>query len=681
MSLRTFLRPPLDSLWRWGWLILPLLAAILAGAAAGVLVILSQGLPQVEELQTYEPSTLSTLLADDGKAFWTLGTERRIPVPLDRIPPLLVKAVVAVEDSRFYEHHGVDLKGIARALWRDIVTGSLAQGGSTITQQLSRVLFLTSEKSLTRKLREAVLAMQIERRYGKDEILTLYLNQIYLGEGAYGVEAAARTYFGKGVEDLTLSECSLLAGLPKGPSYYSPLAHPERAEARRRVVLGRLAAEGVIAPGELEEALASPPVLSPSSPRTAVGAYFAEQVRRELEERLGENLLYRGGITVRTTLNRELQEAAEEAVRDGIAAYEKRHPAGKAKPGEAPAEPVQAALVALSPATGEVKALVGGRDFAASPYDRAASARRQPGSSFKPILYAAALSAGMTPATLLSDVPRVYRQKGSPPWKPENYSRRYHGEVTMRTALEESLNAASVDLLVRTGYPPVRETARRLGLTAEIQPYPSAALGVFDASLLEMTSAYAAFDNEGMRVAPRLWRSASGKEGETLLPEEAPLITEAVSPVTAFLTSNLLIGVVERGTARGAASLGTPVAGKTGTTQDYKDAWFIGYSPSLAAGVWVGFDTPRTLGRGEAGSRAALPIWTAFMRRALAGVPSARFSIPPGVEMAEVDPTTGALAGEGCPDRVMEGFAAGTAPTAPCDPARHRPALTEPPLD
>jgi penicillin-binding protein 1A len=682
MSVDASDRPPrLRRRWRgWNWLTIPVAAAALAGALLGLYLALAIDLPQVEELQTYDPSAVTTLQAADGVPFRTFFVERRIPVPRKSMPRELVEAIVSVEDSRFYAHRGLDWVGIGRALWQDIRHRRIVEGGSTLTQQLAKVLFLTPEKSLLRKAREAILALAIERRYSKQEILTLYLNQIYLGEGAYGVEAAAQTYFGKGVAGLSLAECAMIAGIPRSPSRYSPISHPEEALARMRTVLARLRMEGYISREQEQQAVAQPPPVRPARPGKEPGAYFADLVRRRLEQELGENLLYRGGLTVRTTLDLDLQLAAEKAVADGIAAYEKRHPPA---PGEAP---VQAALLAMDPATGEVKALVGGRDFATSPYDRAFSARRQPGSAFKPVLYAAALAGGMTPATLLSDRPATFRLPGQEPWTPENFGGVYRGNVSLRTALEDSLNAASVDLLIRTGYGPVMETARRLGFSAVLRPYPSLALGVFDASLSELVQAYAAFDNAGMRPRLRFLVSVRDREGVPLRDFDPPELTEAIPPRTAFQVTNLLTGVVERGTARVASALGLPLAGKTGTTDDYKDAWFVGFSPSLVAGSWVGYDVPRSLGRGEAGSRAALPIWMDFMHAALATAPVSRFAIPPETDMVEVDPATGLLAGGACPLIVLDAFLPGTAPVAACPPDRHRaPApgasLTGPPLD
>lgn len=647
------------------WIIVFLLvsAALLGGGLGGMMAV-TQDLPQVEALQTYEPSAVTTILSADGRKIQTLFIERRIPVPLSSIPPHLINALIAVEDSRFYRHFGIDLKGVARALIKDIRHLKAVEGGSTLTQQLAKVLFLTPEKSLIRKIREAVLAINIERRYTKDEILTFYLNQIYLGEGAYGVEAAARSYFGKPVGDLNLPQCAMLAGLPRSPSLYSPLKNPDLARRRMQVVLRRLFTESYIDEETYRAAADADLELTGHASTEDLAPYFTEMVRQELENRLGANLLYRGGLTVETTLDLDLQEAAATAVTAGIAAYEARHPRGDAD------QPVQSALLAMDSATGEIRAMVGGRDFSGSPFNRAVQARRQPGSAFKPILYAAALSGGDTPALILNDSPMEIPIQGSKkPWVPRNYSGKYAGPVTMRLALERSLNAASVDLLMRTGFQPVIDLAHNLGINDGLKPYPTLGLGVFDVSLLEMVTAYATFANGGIHSSPLFIRRVMDREGTVLL--ETPISqSDVLSPQAAFQITNLLEGVISRGTGRRAASLGRHLAGKTGTTDEYRDAWFVGYSPDLVAGVWTGFDHSRTLGPGEAGSRAALPIWIKFMSESLKGMPNRPFPVPDGIELVEIDPETGLLAGPGCPASVVEAFVTGTAPEEHCRHAR-----------
>jgi len=642
------------------WIILPLSGSLLIGIFLGGLLATTQDLPQVESLQTYEPSSVTRILADDGRPVRSFFVERRIPISIKEIPDNLIKAVIAVEDSRFYQHFGLDIRGIMRALWRDITSLRVVEGGSTLTQQLSKVLFLTPEKTLIRKIREAFLAINIERRYSKEEILSLYLNQIYLGEGAYGVEAAARTFFGKRAQELTLAECALIAGLPRSPALYSPINHPERARQRMRIVLDRLLIEGYISQKDHDLAVQTGFSLSPSPSPEDPAPYFTEIIRQELEGKFGANLLYRGGIVIESTLNLDLQRSAREAVNMGITAYEARQ--SKAKVGS---PPVQAGFIAIAPASGEVKALVGGRDFSSSPYNRATQARRQPGSAFKPVLYAAALASGFTPTKILRDEPFEVQMKGSPPFIPVNYSGSYSGPVTLRSALEKSLNAASVDLLLELGYQPAMDMAQRLGIRSELKPYPSLALGVFDVSLLEMVSAYGTFTNRGILVSPRYIRRVLNRQGQVLW--EPPLqLSDALSPEVAYLTTSLLEGVVQRGTGKRAAALGWPVAGKTGTTDDYRDAWFIGFTPDLAAGAWVGFDKPASLGYGEAGSRAALPIWMTFMRKAGSGTLHDEFEIPSGIEIVEVDPVSGFLAGPYCEERITEVFLEGTAPEELC---------------
>jgi membrane carboxypeptidase/penicillin-binding protein len=426
-----------------------------------------------------------------------------------------------------------------------------------------------------------------------------------------------------------------------------------------RVVLDRLLTEGYITQKNRDLASQTGFSLSPPPSPEDPAPYFTEIIRRELEEKLGANLLYRGGIVVESTLNLDLQKSAREAVNMGVAAYEAR------QPGKVGSAPVQPAFVALVPASGEVKALVGGRDFSSSPYNRATQARRQPGSAFKPVIYAAALASGLPPTQILKDEPFEIEMQGSPPFVPVNYSGHYSGPVTLRSALERSLNAASVNLLMELGYQPVMDMAQSLGIRSLLKPYPSLALGVFDVSLLEMVSAYGTFTNRGILVGPRFIRRVLNRQGQVLW--EPPLqLSDALSPEVAYLTTSLLEGVVQRGTGRRAAALGWPMAGKTGTTDDYKDAWFIGYTPNLAAGAWLGFDKPASLGNGEAGSRAALPIWMNFMRKVGAGIPPDDFEIPSGIEIVEVDPTTGLLAGPLCSDRFVEMFLEGTAPEDVC---------------
>jgi penicillin-binding protein 1A len=641
------------------WIALPLAAAAAVGLSLGVLLAITQDLPQVEELQTYEPSSITRILSDDGRRVRSLFVERRIPVALTEVPDHLVNALVAVEDSRFYQHFGLDMKGILRALWRDLLSMRVVEGGSTLTQQLSKVLFLTPEKTIIRKIREAILAINIERRYSKDEILNLYLNQVYLGEGAYGVEAASMTYFGKHASDLTLPECAMIAALPRSPSRYSPITHPELAIKRMNIVLRRLLSEGYLSQAEHDEAALTGFSVSPAPSPEDPAPWFTEVIKGELEEKIGANLLYRGGITIESTLNLELQKHANIAVAEGLAQYDSRQPS------KTDAPQAQGAFLAVDPGSGEIKAMVGGRDFELSPYNRAVQARRQPGSAFKPILYAAALASGLPPTLIVNDEPFEVTQRGSPPYIPINYSGKYSGPVTMRTALERSYNAASVDLLLQLGYQPVLDMANRLGIQSELKPYPTLALGVFDVSLLEMVAAYGAFPNRGILVRPTVIRRVLDRQGQVIY-EPSLELSDALSPQSAYLITSLLEGVVLRGTGRRANSLGRPLAGKTGTTNSYKDAWFVGFSPDLAAGAWVGYDTPASLGYGEAGSRAALPIWMRFMEKAYDGVPAEEFSIPAYVTLVEIDPVTGLLASPECPEKMVEVFLEGTEPSVMC---------------
>lgn len=429
---------------------------------------------------------------------------------------------------------------------------------------------------------------------------------------------------------------------------------------RMEIVLGRLRDEGYISDETFQESVKEGVELKPGTPPEDPAPYFSEMVRREMEKKVTPNLLYRGGLTIETTLSRDLQEAADIAVRHGLSLYDRRHPVR----GE---DRLQAAFISLDPVTGEIKAMVGGRDFTQSPFNRAIQARRQPGSSFKPILYAAALSSGFTPTDTLIDEPHEIPIKGKrDPWIPKNYTGEYKGAVTMRTALEKSLNAASVDLLLKLGYQPVIDMASRFGITTELKPYPSMALGTFDMTLLELVSAYGIFLNQGIHARPHMIKRVVDREGRVIW-ESSRNFSDALSPQVSFQVTNLLEGVVERGTGRRARSLGRPVAGKTGTTDDYKDAWFVGFVPGLVAGVWAGYDLPRSMGQGEAGGRVALPIWIEFMRRALKDMPPTPFPVPEGIELVEIDPQSGLLAGPECPERIVEAFIPGTAPTVRCD--------------
>ncbi|MFQ5894882.1 MAG: penicillin-binding protein 1A [Nitrospinota bacterium] len=729
------------SVWRaLGRVVLGLLFLLAAsvGAAGGLLVAYYRDLPGIKALAQYRPETITRIYSRAHRLIAELYRERRIPVSLSRVPRRLIQATLAVEDTRFYQHRGVSLPDIARALWEDLRAGRVVQGGSTITQQLAKVLFLTPERSLARKVKEALLAILIERRYTKDEILELYFNQIYLGSGAYGVEAAARVYFGKGVEDLNLPEAATLAALPKRPSYYSPSRNKARAVARRNLVLRRMREEGYITPQQEAETASAPMVLAPRLAQTTESAHFVEHIRRYLEDAYGGGAIYREGLHVFTTLEVDLQRVAQEAlvwgldhvnrrrgfrppeerarrplragdlvqgyvtlakegeVRGSFAGAEARLrppedvPLPQLSPGDrvlgrvASADPrggalevewvpgAEGAVVALDPKSGAIRAMVGGYDFRRSQFNRATQARRQPGSAFKPLLFASAFENGFTPADIFYDSPVLIRNPATRKmWKPKNFGGKFRGPVTLRVALEKSINVVAVKLFNRVGGQRVIHYARRLGIRNPLMPYPSMALGSFEVTPLELTSAYATFAAGGLRPEPFAIRYIANNEGR-VLEEHVPRVDRALRPETAYLISHLLKGVVTRGTGRAARSLDYPLAGKTGTTDEFRDAWFIGYTPSIALGVWVGMDDHSELEFRATGAAAALPIWKRVMARWLQDRPREDFPVPPGVVHVAVEPASGLLASSECKGSLIEAFVEGTAPRERCQKAPPR---------
>jgi penicillin-binding protein 1A len=638
-------------------------------AAVWIYTILPGSLPPVTALENFEPSRGSKIFDENDELITELHVERRIFVPLSSVPPALVKAVLATEDTRFYSHFGVDPTGVARAVYQNFRHGRIVEGGSTITQQLAKVLFLTPDKSLDRKLKEAVLALELERRYSKDRLLEMYLNQIYFGHGAFGVEAAARTYFGKGVSELDLAECALLAGLPKAPSTYSPFDRAEGARRRRATVLARMVEVGAVGSEAARRTAEGPLAVVPPERRRTTGQYFLDYVQRQLEQDYGADVVFKGGLQVYTTLSPGLQLKAEQSVRDGLRAVEARRikaiDRGVARPSGGSERP-EGALVSIEPQTGYVKAMVGGYDFLRSEFNRAVQARRQPGSAFKPFVYLAALEAGLTPASVVEDYPVEYPVgRNGKPWKPDNYDRKFRGPITYQQALEESVNVAAVRVQERVGIRRTVDVARRLGVESPLHEDLSIALGTSDLTLLELTSAYGALANQGSWVRPAAIRYVLDAQGK-LLEENVPHAVAAVSPELAYVATHMLKGTIERGTGQAAKALGRPAAAKTGTTNDYSNAWFIGFTPRLVTGVWVGYDRPRSLGRDETGSRVAIPIWTDFMSAALAGTPVEDFPVPDQVVLVLVDLNP---SGE-CVRPVVMAFVAGSEPKAGCGPAQ-----------
>jgi penicillin-binding protein 1A len=635
-------RPPKPPLWRRRWFrrvligigSLTLLGLLVVGIAVlWAFTILPRSLPSVTALETLQPIQGTKIYDDNDEAITELHVERRILVPLAQIPQSLRDAILATEDRRFYSHWGIDPIGVARAILQNYRRGRIVEGGSTITQQLTKVLFLTPDKSLERKLREAVLALELERRYSKDRILEMYLNQVYFGQGSYGVEAAARTYFGKGVSELTVRESALIAGLPRAPTNYSPFDRPEAAKRRREVVLRRMVEFGTIKDEEAKRLAKTDLGLIPPERRRTTGQYFIDYVQQTLEAKYGPDLVLKGGLNVYTTVNPTMQLTAEQSLREGLKALQGRTSATQGKPGETP----EGAVVTVEPQTGYVKAMVGGSDFFRSEFNRAVQAKRQPGSAFKPFIYIAALEAGFTPASQIEDSPVSFPiGKNGQVWKPENYDRKFRGATTLQQAIEESVNVVTVKLQERIGLAKTIQVARRLGITSPLDVNLSLALGTSDVSLLEMTSAYGTLANQGVWMPPVTIRYVTDAQGK-LLEEHVPEGREAVAPETAYVITQMLRGVVERGTGQAAKGLGRPVAAKTGTTNDYSNAWFVGFTPRLATGVWVGYDRPRSLGKDETGSRVAVPIWVTYMGKVLGESPKEDFPVPDHVVSMLVD--------------------------------------------
>jgi penicillin-binding protein 1A len=605
-------------------------AAILAGGVGGMLLAHYSDLPQVTALEEYKPSATTRVFADDGELLAEFYMENRTPVTLARVPAHVIKAFLATEDPRFYSHSGIDFTGIIRAMFNNIRAGKIVQGGSSITQQLAKLLFLEPDKTFSRKVKEALLAIQIERRYSKDEILTLYLNQVYLGSGAYGVEAAARTYFGKPVEKLTLAEGAMLAGLPAAPNKYSPNNDLDKAYARRRHVLKRMAEEGFISGSAMTAADREPYVKLPMKKPVYKAPYFVEYIRQKLEDKYGSTTLYRGGLNVYTTLDAKMQDIAEAAMEKGLADLAKRHPRKDKE--------IQGAFLAIEPRSGNIKAMIGGRDFAKSEFNRSTQALRQPGSAFKPIVFAAALDKGYSPDDVVLDVPVSY--PGARPgarWRPTNFDNKFEGPVTLRHALARSINVVAVRLLDDIGVQTAIDYARRLGITAPMPPYLPLALGASDVTLMEMTTAFAVFDNLGLYTPPTGIEKVTDREGR-VIEENTAQSRQAMSADTAAAMTDMLTGVIKFGTGWEAKSLGRPAAGKTGTTSAYNDAWFIGYLPSIVAGVWVGYDDHKTIGNRETGARAALPIWLEFMKNYVkaSSLPAEEFPTPSQPEFRNI---------------------------------------------
>jgi penicillin-binding protein 1A len=627
------------------------------GIAGGILVAITRDLPEIQSLESYKPSAVTRIYSADKILLSELYLEKRDPLPLHDIPKILKQAMVSIEDKSFYRHSGVDLKGIARAIYKDILARRFVEGASTLTQQLAKTLFLTRKKAIVRKLKEAILAFQLERRYTKNEILELYLNQVYFGSGAYGVKAAAKTFFNKPVSHLTLAEAALIAGMPQSPSRLSPLINPERAVKRRNIVLNQMFRNNIISKKEFKQAKKEPLNLRKSSKYHSKAPYFIRYVMNQLEDEIGYTLMYRGGLIVHTTLDYELQEAAESAVRKRLTELEARM-----KKNNITEPDPQAAIISLDNNTGGILALVGGKDFAQSSYNRAVTAKRQPGSAFKPILYAYAVEQGFPQNMLILDSPIIFPGPGNnPPWKPENFTKNYMGEITLRKSLTYSKNIPAVRLMEKLGVSSVSTFAYSLGIQSQLHPYLSLALGTSELTLLELTAAYSVFPNQGKQIKPFSITEVQDRQGRVIW-RAKPKKKVGMSRIGAAIITDMLNGVVLEGTGRKAKFLRQPLAGKTGTTNQYKDALFIGFSPSITTGVWVGQDSSETLGKGETGARAALPIWIDVMKTAEKKFSVLYFDLPDGTVRVRIDPTTGNSAPVTAPHSVKALFKKGAEP-------------------
>ena len=689
-------------------LALLIVLAVITGSLAGLTLVYSADLPQIHDLERFRPSTMTELYDQKGRIIGSFALERRVVVNYDDFAPVLRQAVISIEDKSFESHWGINVLRIAGSAWHDVRSHGRAQGASTLTMQLARNLFLSSERTATRKIQEAYLAIQIERAFTKQQIFTLYGNQIYLGSGMYGFEAASEFYFGKHARELALPEAALLAGLPKGPAAYSPLLNPDKALRRRNLVLTEMETDGAITHAQAQQARSTPLGLHIAQPESEVAPWFQEEVRQELEKRFGSEQVHEAGLKVQTTLDLDLQQTANRAVVDGLAVYERRHGwqgklenviaagstideykhpdwAFKIAPGDyvhalvtrvlplemhvrvgkqeilllpedwkwtgqrltyalvKPGDVIyihlaeagktlpratleqdsgaEGSLLAIDNTTGDVLSMVGGRDYALSQFNRATEAERQTGSSFKPYVYTAAIEDGAKPTDIIVDGPVSF---GS--YTPHNYENDYKGAMTLTDAFAESRNIPALKLAAHVGIQAVIDLAHRFGVTSNIPDYLPVALGAVEITLEEQVASYSVFPNDGIRVKPRLIKKVMNADGITLW-EEPPAVSEVISQQTARTMMTLLRAVTAHGTGAAAAQLNHPVGGKTGTTSDYTDAWFLGFSPSVTCGVWVGFDSRETLGDKETGARAALPIWMSWMRAAIAGKDGEKFLV------------------------------------------------------
>ncbi|MBF0452760.1 MAG: PBP1A family penicillin-binding protein [Candidatus Magnetomorum sp.] len=638
-----------------------LIFALLVLGLAGFLYILNRNIPDFTSLKNYHPPVTTQVLDDHKNVIAEFFQERRFVKPLNLIPKRLKQAFISAEDSRFYDHQGYDFRSIVRSFIKNVIAGRVRQGGSTITQQTARSFLISRHKTYLRKIQELILAYQLEQAFSKEHILFLYLNQIYLGYGAYGVEAAAQNYFGKSINQLSLAECAALAGLPQAPARYAPDNNYNAFKARQKYVLKRMYNEGYITDTMARKAFNESLNIHPRRNRFAENApYFSEYVRILLEEQLGTVPLYQEGLTIYTSLNMQMQSAAQNALEKGLSAIEKRQKYPKDQP------PLQGALICIDIQTGQVKAMVGGRDFSESKFNRTTQAIRQPGSAFKPIIYSAALDSGFTPASVIIDSPVVVEDKDRDfIWKPHNYENTFYGPTTLRKAMALSRNLVTIKLLQKVGIETVIDYAKNLGISSPIQKDLSIALGSSGVSLMELVRAYAVFASSGYLIEPVcVVKIEDNQKKDVPLPVK-PEKKQVIEASTAYCITHILKGVVQQGTAQQVKVLNRPVAGKTGSTNNLYDAWFVGYTPRYITGVWVGFDQPHSIGEKETGARAAIPIWLSFMESILTGKPVRKFSIPSGVVFSKIDADTGCLATPGTKNPLYECFKEGTSPNPP----------------
>ena len=732
--------------------------SISIGSLFGFFLSYLNRLPQVEQSETFRPNVPGQVYSSDGKLIEEFAVEKRVMLrSIDEISPYLKNALIAVEDAHFYQHPGVDPWGILRALYVNLKTGRVVEGGSTLTQQLAKLLFLKPEKTMERKIQEAMLAVQLERRYTKDEVFLLYANQIYLGHGIYGVQAASHYYYGKPAKDLTLEEAALIAALPKAPENFSPYTNPEQAMKRRNHVLQRMIQEKSITKLAGEEAKQNPLGVKTVVPKVSVAPYFTEEIRKYLEGKYGYSGIYESGLQINSTLDPGMQSAAERALDKGVRALDRRHgfrkittilkeqemehyrspdwaelfepgrivkgvitevnprqivvrirkesvillPEGWSWTGRKDPESifvrgmvtdfkitemkddriaaivldqppvVDGAIVAMDIKTGKVFALVGGSDFTTKKFDRATQAYRQTGSAFKPFIYAAAFERGFTPSDVMVDAPISYYDPWSKKtWSPQNYTGDFLGSMTLRRALELSRNTIAVRLLEQIGVKYAIRYIEHFEVNKNMQPYLPLALGASEATLMDMVRAYGAFANQGLMMRAYLVEKVLDRDGN-LLEQNLPFAKEVMRADVAYLMTDVLQGVIRRGTAVKAKKLKRPLAGKTGTTDDCTDAWFIGYTPSLVVGVWVGYDEKKSLGKKETGAEAALPIWIDFMETVLKDKPVEEFQATSNIVTIAIDRHSGLRATPDCTDVILESFVAGTEPKQYCGPEHH----------